>query len=586
MRSQLDVDAARAAEVDRLMALVAATIERTKAETGQTPVSETWSGTLELVLVMLETVLPRDFDRFKSFVAWRDTLHNALLQTLLQGVRDSWVEEDAGGGAGGASGEQSARALVARLKGGLRRCDVRSADDFDEDEYREAVAGLGATAMAIVRRLKTGWRFPWGLRVRLCEVLLRGVFDSLEEGAYIEEADEYLRMLQTRVWPLVGVSSLMHNSCFAWIHFRQFVVTKSPVLVGSTKSLLRRLAQLGRSRGGGGAGSSSRGARSSGGGGGSGATDAAAAAAIASVDGGGGGGGGGAAERSAPSASASAGGARGDDAALISEVGACVIDWIGERLGDYHRRAKLLGGPKVLAGLVDVLAFAAQGRGDAPEAVADVLIGAIHASVEKELQRRVAAAGPHESEAAELAAAVRAARDVAELEADVWAPAFASQLPEAGGVAAARLHSLVGARYLPFLSGASLEPSTLEVLRLAMEAEPALLAPAARALPEARAPAARRLLEGARSWGTLAQLTPVLARWVAAQAAGFDVWVRRAFEKEDWRPLGDEQPHSQSARELRRMVLESLDALFGFGIPLPAEAVAAHLEAMEGVFAT
>lgn len=45
------------------------------------------------------------------------------------------------------------------------------------------------------------------------------------------------------------------------------------------------------------------------------------------------------------------------------------------------------------------------------------------------------------------------------------------------------------------------------------------------------------------------------------------------------------QPHSQSARELRRMVLESLDALFGFNIPLPAEAVAAHLEAMEGVFA-
>lgn len=44
--------------------------------------------------------------------------------------------------------------------------------------------------------LGTGWRFPWGLRVRLCEVLLRGVFDSLEEGAYIAEADEYLQMLQ------------------------------------------------------------------------------------------------------------------------------------------------------------------------------------------------------------------------------------------------------------------------------------------------------------------------------------------------------------------------------------------------------
>jgi hypothetical protein len=33
------------------------------------------------------------------------------------------------------------------------------------------------------------------------------------------------------------------------------------------------------------------------------------------------------------------------------------------------------------------------------------------------------------------------------------------------------------------------------------------------------------------------------------------------------------------------MVLESLDALFGMNIPLPAESVAMHLEAMEGVFA-
>jgi hypothetical protein len=52
-------------------------------------------------------------------------------------------------------------------------------------------------------------------------MLLRGVFDSLEEGAYISEADDYLQMLQFRVWPLLGVSSSMHNSCFAWVHFRQ-----------------------------------------------------------------------------------------------------------------------------------------------------------------------------------------------------------------------------------------------------------------------------------------------------------------------------------------------------------------------------
>ena len=44
--------------------------------------------------------------------------------------------------------------------------------------------------------LGSGWAFPWGLRARLCEVLLRGVFDTLDEGAYIAEADDYLALLQ------------------------------------------------------------------------------------------------------------------------------------------------------------------------------------------------------------------------------------------------------------------------------------------------------------------------------------------------------------------------------------------------------
>lgn len=47
-----------------------------------------------------------------------------------------------------------------------------------------------------------GWRFPWGLRVRLCEMLLRGVFDTLDETSYIEGADDYLKLLQVRIMRL------------------------------------------------------------------------------------------------------------------------------------------------------------------------------------------------------------------------------------------------------------------------------------------------------------------------------------------------------------------------------------------------
>lgn len=60
--------------------------------------------------------------------------------------------------------------------------------------------------------LGSGWRFPWGLRVRLCEMLLRGVFDTLEEGAYIAEADEYLQLLQ--------VGAGMAPSCVVCVYVR------------------------------------------------------------------------------------------------------------------------------------------------------------------------------------------------------------------------------------------------------------------------------------------------------------------------------------------------------------------------------
>jgi len=74
-----------------------------------------------------------------------------------------------------------------------------------------------------------------------------------------------------------------------------------------------------------------------------------------------------------------------------------------------------------------------------------------------------------------------------------------------------------------------------------METEPQLLAPAAHALPDATHPQARQLIAAARSWGTLTQLQPVLAKWVAAQASGFTVWVARQVEEEDWKPLGQQQ---------------------------------------------
>ncbi|WIA21715.1 hypothetical protein OEZ85_000881 [Tetradesmus obliquus] len=552
VRSQLDVDEARAGEVARLLALVSSTLHKMRDATGSLPVSELWTANLELPVCLLGVVLPKDFNRFRSFVVWRDTLSHVLLSTLAASVRDGWQQQHRQ--QGGGSSSPSAQQLMARLKASLRRCDVRDADDFDEEEYRAASRAVGEHAYAIIQCVSAGWSFPWGLRVRLCEMLLRGVFDTLDEAAYIEGADAYLQLLQARLWPLLGVSPSMHNAGFAWVHFRQFVLTRHPGLVAKTKALLKRLALLARqhSRGnsGGGSGAGTAGGSSTANG----------------------------------SSSSSAPGESSEDAALTRGVGAAVIDWIAERLADYHARLSGVGGPEALPNLVDVMAFAALARGASQQEVGDMLAAAIRSSVEKELQRRLAAAGSPEDEAEACSSMCSIVKELAREQMNSWASGFSGQLPEAVPLSLAVLHGAAGARLLPWLSSiSSLDEETCEALRAAMELEPLLLGPITAAAAGCQHPATRRALEAASAWDVPMQLQPVLAAWVHKQISGFELWVARQLQQESWQPLAPGQPHSASARELRRIVMESLDALFELGLPLPAAVVGMHMEGVDGM---
>ena len=69
--------------------------------------------------------------------------------------------------------------------------------------------------------MPAGWSFPWGLRARLAELLLRGMFDTLDEGQYTEHRQELLGLLQGSVWRQLQIPPDVHNAVFAWVHYRQ-----------------------------------------------------------------------------------------------------------------------------------------------------------------------------------------------------------------------------------------------------------------------------------------------------------------------------------------------------------------------------
>ena len=192
-----------------------------------------------------QVVRPTAFDSFRNFVKWRGTVASLVWTVLSQAARDAWAPATGGG----ATADASARALLARLKGGLRRLDCRSADEYDDGEYEEAAAAVHAAAQQLAahcasgaalgwswrwQRLqccclarqrhrgapaallplrprspppvpcaaalapRPGWSFPWGLRARLAELLLRGIFDTLDEGQYSGHRQELLTLLQAR----------------------------------------------------------------------------------------------------------------------------------------------------------------------------------------------------------------------------------------------------------------------------------------------------------------------------------------------------------------------------------------------------
>ena len=71
----------------------------------------------------------------------------------------------------------------------------------------------------VVRR--SGWAYPWGLRVRLCELLLRGIFDDGEPAQYAESHVQLVEQLQRQVWPLLAIKPDVADALLAWVHFRQ-----------------------------------------------------------------------------------------------------------------------------------------------------------------------------------------------------------------------------------------------------------------------------------------------------------------------------------------------------------------------------
>ncbi|OWM63959.1 hypothetical protein CDL15_Pgr006185 [Punica granatum] len=74
------------------------------------------------------------------------------------------------------------------------------------------------------------WTAVYHLNIRLYEKLLLGVFDILDEGHLIEEADEILELVRI-TWSTLGITEKLHEVLYIWLCFQQFLATQEPSLL-------------------------------------------------------------------------------------------------------------------------------------------------------------------------------------------------------------------------------------------------------------------------------------------------------------------------------------------------------------------
>lgn len=87
------------------------------------------------------------------------------------------------------------------------------------------------------------WADGYPLNVHIYTSLLASIFDSKEESMVLDEVDELIELIK-KTWSTLGINRSVHNLCFSWVLFEQFVITGQvePDLLGASFAMLSEVA--------------------------------------------------------------------------------------------------------------------------------------------------------------------------------------------------------------------------------------------------------------------------------------------------------------------------------------------------------
>ncbi|GMH05086.1 hypothetical protein Nepgr_006926 [Nepenthes gracilis] len=373
------------------------------------------------------------------------------------------------------------------------------------------------------------WADGYHLNVRLYEKLLLSVFDILDEGRLAQEVEEILELLKS-TWHVLGITETIHCTCYAWVLFRQFVITSERGMLQHAIEQLKRIP-LKEQRG--------------------------------------------PQERlllkSLQSKLEGQGGSQ--NLSFLQAFLMPIHKWADKQLKDYHLH--LVEGSQ----MKDVVTVAMVSRRlllEEPE------IGITNASVSDQDQIELYIASSLKNGFSRVLQAIDATSDTVhehpltllaeetkkllKKDTTVFIPILSQWNPQATVVSASLLHKLYGIKLKPFVDRTEhLTEDVTSVYPAAESLEQYVTALMTAAYGEEATEVYSRKLARYHietSSGTL------VMRWVNSQLGRILAWVERAIQQERWDPISPQQRHGSSIVEVYRIVEETVDQFFALKIPV------------------
>uniref|UniRef100_K3Y5E8 MHD1 domain-containing protein n=2 Tax=Setaria italica TaxID=4555 RepID=K3Y5E8_SETIT len=377
------------------------------------------------------------------------------------------------------------------------------------------------------------WTHNYHVNFRLYEKLLCSVFDILEDGQLVEEADEILETAKL-TWPILGITEKLHGIFYAWVLFQKFAQTGETLLLKHASLQIQKLLlhhdieEL---------------------------------------------------EVYTNSFICSADACGGDRALSLADSALLKINsWCRRQLENYHahfskKNYSIFEATLNLALLLvktppeddceEVLLIESP-VGSTPESklVHLLIVRSIHAAYKQAL---ISSDGRSETEIKHpLTILANELKLVAEKECSAFSPILHKYYPEAQGVALIFLHMLYGKQLELFLERTDHLENSKEILAASNNFELFI----AEKLRSVYGEAGSSFSNYLKPYMIGCLSSPLILQWLHAQHENVLEWTKRTIGIEDWTPLSVHEKQATSVVEVFRIVEESVDQFFNTSLPL------------------